>query len=155
MRAAACQRSEEANLETNFHLQQGMLIRSSRTTTGTFQQVVVPQTLRASVLCAAHDGLLAGHAGVRATLNRVLANCWWPGVKSDTRKYCQTCDACQKTVAHGRNRPVPLVHVPVIDEPFKRVAIDIMGPIHPSSNEGHTHVLSIIDMASRYPEAIR
>lgn len=65
-RAAARQGSEEDGIERCFHFQKGMLIRSFRAKLELVEQVVVP--LSVSVLCAAHDGLLAGHAGVRATL---------------------------------------------------------------------------------------
>ena len=44
--------------------------------------------------------------------------------------------------------------MPVITEPFSRVAIDIVGPITPASKRGHRYILTLIDMATRYPEAV-
>ena len=44
--------------------------------------------------------------------------------------------------------------MPVIETPFKRVAVDLIGPIHPPSKEGHRCVLTLVDYATRYPEAI-
>ena len=38
--------------------------------------------------------------------------------------------------------------------PFRRVSIDLVGPLSPPSDEKHTHILTIIDIATRYPEAI-
>ena len=43
---------------------------------------------------------------------------------------------------------------PLIDVPFKRIAIDLIGPIKPKSSEGYHYVLTIMDYATRYPEAI-
>ncbi|KAH3777801.1 hypothetical protein DPMN_179249 [Dreissena polymorpha] len=40
-------------------------------------------------------------------------------------------DAAMKTLAFVPLREVPLGEIPRIDTPFKRVAIDIVGPIHP------------------------
>ena len=43
--------------------------------------------------------------------------------------------------------------MPLIDVPFKRVAIDLIGPLTPTSSEGHKYILTMVDYASRYPEA--
>ena len=42
--------------------------------------------------------------------------------------------------------------MPLIDKPFKRVAIDLVGPISPPSEEGHRYTLA--DFATRHPEAV-
>lgn len=70
------------------------------------------------------------------------------------REYCRSCDICQRSVAKGRVPNVPLDFMPRITEPFKRVAIDLVGPLSPPPEEGHKYILSVIDVASRYPEAI-
>ena len=44
--------------------------------------------------------------------------------------------------------------MPLIDKPFKRVAIDLVGPIGPPSEDGHRYVLMLVDFATRYPEAV-
>jgi hypothetical protein len=44
--------------------------------------------------------------------------------------------------------------MPVIAEPFKRIAIDLVGPFVPASTSGNRYVLTIVDVATRYPEAI-
>ena len=49
---------------------------------------------------------------------------------------------------------VPLEKMPLIDKPFKRVAIDLVGPISPPSEDGHRYILTLVDFATRYPEAV-
>ena len=44
--------------------------------------------------------------------------------------------------------------MPLIDTPFKRVAVDLIGPIHPPSEQGHRYILTLVDYATRYPDAI-
>ena len=44
--------------------------------------------------------------------------------------------------------------MPLVDQPFKRVAIDLVGPIGPPSEEGHRYILTLVDFATRYPEAV-
>ena len=43
--------------------------------------------------------------------------------------------------------------MPLIDTPFKRVAVDLIGPIHPPSEQGHRYILTLVDYATRYPDA--
>ena len=42
----------------------------------------------------------------------------------------------------------------MIDIPFKRVAVDIVGPIEPRSEKKSRFILTMIDYATRYPEAV-
>lgn len=44
--------------------------------------------------------------------------------------------------------------MPIIDVPFKRVAIDLVGPIEPRTKNGNRYILSFVDFATRYPEAV-
>ena len=42
--------------------------------------------------------------------------------------------------------------MPLIDTPFKRVVVDIVGPIAPRGEAGHQYFLTLVDCATRYPE---
>lgn len=42
--------------------------------------------------------------------------------------------------------------MPIIDTPFSRIAMDVVGPLE-RSNAGHKYILVICDYATRYPEA--
>ena len=46
-----------------------------------------------------------------------------------------------------------MVPLPVIDEPFKRIAMYIVGPL-PRSRSEHRYVHVVCDYATRYPEAV-
>ena len=61
---------------------------------------------------------------------------------------------CQKTTAKGSVPRVPLGVMPLIDMPFRRVAVDLVGPISPPSEKGHRYILTLVDYATRYPEAV-
>src|SRR5678816_875237 len=41
-----------------------------------------------------------------------------------------------------------------IRDSFKRVAVDIVGPINPPSQEGFKYILTLVDYSTRYPEAV-
>ena len=42
----------------------------------------------------------------------------------------------------------------MIDTPFKRVSVQLVGPIEPRSDKKSRYILTMIDYASRYPEAV-
>ena len=44
--------------------------------------------------------------------------------------------------------------MPVMNVPFQRVAVDLIGPINPNTEEGHKYILTVIDYATKYPEAV-
>ena len=43
--------------------------------------------------------------------------------------------------------------MPLIDEPFRRVAVDLIGPLHPPTDKGNRYILTLVYYATRYPEA--
>ncbi|XP_037774647.1 uncharacterized protein LOC119571392 [Penaeus monodon] len=94
------------------------------------------------------------HFSHRKTAEKVFHKFFWPGAGAEIKRYCRSCHACQKTVPKGKIRKAPMVQMPVISEPFSRVAIDIVGPISPPSSRGHKYMLTLIDMATRFPEAV-
>jgi hypothetical protein len=87
-------------------------------------------------------------------LNRIQIAFYWPGMEGDIRRYCKSCDMCQRTVSRGRVQKIPLGNMPLIDTPFKRVGIDLVGPITPMSDRGFRYILTVVDYSTRYPEAI-
>ena len=117
------------------------------------KQLFLPHSLRGSVLEVAHDSILGGHLATKKTYDRVTSNFFWPGAYDDVSRYCQSCDICQRTIPKGRCGKTPLVAMPIIGEPFARVAIDLVGPL-PMSGRKHRWILTMVDCATRYPEAI-
>lgn len=47
--------------------------------------------------------------------------------------------------------PTPLIPLPIIEMPFERILMDLVGPL-PKSAWGHEHILVIVDYATRYPK---
>ena len=120
----------------------------------TVEQVVVPKELRIHVMGLAHESMMGGHLGVKKTMDKIQASFYWPGIHGDITRYCRSCDVCQKTLSKGKVTKVLLMKMPLIDTPFKRVAVDIVGPIHPMPDRHNRYILTIVDYATRYPEAI-
>ncbi|XP_037801935.1 uncharacterized protein LOC119596676 [Penaeus monodon] len=118
------------------------------------KQLVVPAKYRIDVMRLAHDALTAGHFSHRKTSSKIFDYFFWPGAGADIKRFCRSCPKCQKFSARGSVRKVPMKTIPVISVPFSRVAIDLVGPITPCSERGHKYILTLIDYATRYPEAV-
>ena len=118
------------------------------------KQVMVPKRLRPRIMEVAHGSIMRGHLGIKTTTDKIQSAFYWPGIQGDVTRFCKSCDVCQKTVNNGTVPKVPLQEMPLIYKPFKRVAIDLFGPISPPSEEGHRYILTLFDFATRYPEAV-
>ena len=70
----------------------------------------------------------------------------------DVADWCRSCETCQKCRKHRVPR-APIIPLPVVAEPFSRVAMDIIGPL-PRSRSGNRYVLVVCDYGTKYPEAI-
>ena len=118
------------------------------------KQVVLPSNRREQCIKLAHASILGGHMGVMKTLNGITHKFYWPGIQGDVTRYVKSCDICQRTMPRGKIPQVPLDDMPKIDVPFKRVAVDIIGPIYPVTNSGKRYILTMVDYATRCPEAV-
>ena len=90
-------------------------------------QLVVPKGLRQQVMSMNHESAFSGHLGAKKTEVRILLNFFWPGLRQDVIGFCSSFDVCQRTVKKENVKKVPLGSMPLIDMPFKRVAVDIVG----------------------------
>ena len=116
------------------------------------EQLVVPKSLRKAVLKMGHSVPWAGHLGQHKTLGRIAQRFHWPGFYQDVIDYCKSCPECQLTSKASRGTKAPLVNLPIVDVPFTRIAMDIVGPLE-RSRAGNRYILVICDYATRYPEA--
>ena len=82
---------------------------------------------------------------------RILQNFFWPGLRQGVIRFCLSCDVCQRTIKKGTVKKVTLVSMPFINTPFKRVAVDILGPI---VKQHIDHILTQVNYATTYPEAV-
>ena len=118
---------------------------------GAVEQLVLPQRCRETVLVMAHSVPMSGHLGKNKTAERLRRRFYWPTLFKDVAEYCRACEECQKCSSR-RGPKAPLVPLPVMEEPFQRIAMDIVGPL-PRSRLGNKYILVVCDYATRYPEA--
>ena len=144
--------------ESFYGFDKGVLMRYFRSPKvecgNTLSQVVVPEKLRTKVMKLGHECILAGHLAAKKTTERILSNFYWTNIWCDVARYCQSCDQCQRSIPKGRVTKVPMEQLPIIDEAFSRISIDLIGPIQPASERGHRYILTAVDFSTRYPEAV-
>ncbi len=86
---------------------------------------------------------------MREKLNRLFT---WPGLARDVTTYVNSCDTCLRA-NKGGNELHKLLERPIVDEPFRSVAIDIFGPL-PKGKGGAQYILTYVCMATRWPEEV-
>ena len=84
-------------------------------------QLVLPTKYRPLVMKMSHCILLAGHLGQDKTIRRILRQFYWPTLFKDVKTFCRQWEECQRS---STRKPLkaPLVPLPIIAEPFKRIA---------------------------------
>ena len=109
---------------------------------------IVPAEHRRSVFNSIHN---IAHPGTRATCRMVSARFVWPGQAADVKEWCRQCTNCGRAKAgQGEKTEIQKINIPATR--FSHVHVDLVGPWPPSS-AGHTHILTVIDRSTRWPEA--
>uniref|UniRef100_A0A9J7X964 Gypsy retrotransposon integrase-like protein 1 n=1 Tax=Cyprinus carpio carpio TaxID=630221 RepID=A0A9J7X964_CYPCA len=136
----------------HFVFQNGLLYCVAQRRGEEVKLLVVPRTKTQTIIELAHSHPMAGHLGAQNTTQRVRDRFHWPGMEAEIKRFCQACPDCQRT-SPQTPPPAPLIPLPIIEVPFERIGMDLVGPL-PKSARGHEHILVIVDYATRYPEAI-
>lgn len=137
----------------NFWWKDDLLFHSNTDHQGQMQeQVVVPRPYRKDLLELAHKSATSAHLGTKKTTAKLYRQFYWPGLSTDVKAACKECPECQKA-GKAKRQKVPLIPLPVIEEPFQRLAVDIVGPLK-WTKKGHKWILTVMDFSTRYPEAI-
>jgi len=153
-------RTSDLDGKTLFFLENGVLMRAWRdkemlNIPGTeCTQIVLPYCLRAAMLRLAHDIPAAAHLGMAKTKQRLDRHFYWPSLSQDIKRYVRSCDVCQRLGKGGKPPPASLHNLPVMSEPFSRIAIDIVGPLPKCRDTGNRFILTIIDHCTHFPEAV-
>ena len=112
--------------------------------------IVAPSGCRKQIMSIAHDNF--GHMSDKRTRHVISRKFVWLGMARDVSLWCRACTVCQR---QGKAKPhrAPMCQTPILTEPFDSVAIDLIGPF-PKAKGGYRYLLTLINLASRYPEAL-
>ena len=123
----------------SIHGKMGVLVHTLEDEGGeTSVRIVIPVDRHTQVLRLAHSTLTGGHFSHKKT-SVVLKKC---SLGRNIQNWCSTCPRCQKAAKHTGPK-APLKPLPVIQTPFHRIALDLVGPL-PRTKRGHQHLLTCI-----------
>ena len=115
-------------------------------------QLAVPKIMRDEILRSFHDSVAGGgHQGFERTYAALRLKYFWLTMWEDTRRYVQSCEACQQSKRDVHAKPPPLNPMPVADL-FQRWHIDILGGL-PTTKDKYKYVLLVVDSYSKWSEA--
>ena len=57
-------------------------------------QFIAPKALRKELFLHLHSSRIGGHLGISKTVENVRRRFYWPGCKTDIRRWCQQCSSC-------------------------------------------------------------
>ncbi|XP_077553575.1 uncharacterized protein LOC144168472 [Haemaphysalis longicornis] len=138
----------------SFHEKSGLWYRSYTDAKGQkYEQLLIPEKYRRQLLELAHENAWAGHLGLKKTKARLALEYYWPRCWKDIEGFVRSCDTCQRVGKSTDKWKAPMKLVPVITEPFRRLVIDIVGPL-PESENGCRYILTALCVATKFPEAV-
>ena len=134
-----------------FYMSQGLIWRIWLDDFGKpTEQLCVPTGYRERCLKAAHGCF--GHQGRNKMVQLLRPYFYWPNQSRSCRDHVKQCARCQ-TADKTTPRPNTMTPRPIVTQPFKDVAIDLVGPF-PTATGGFKHMITCVDTATRWPEAI-
>ena len=124
-------------------------------TTGNKKLLVIPESLKMTVLRNKHDVSTAGHMGVSKTISAIKAKYYWSSINKDVEVYIASCHKCLTKKTPKRKYVAPLIPIvrPVeLRKPWASVTVDYVGPLHKSAS-GNKYLCVFICNYTRWPEA--
>jgi hypothetical protein len=75
-----------------------------------------------------------GHPGIHQMLELVKRTFWWPTIKMDIKRYVKGCKQCQKNKSIRKPEHIPLNPLPILENPWQEISIDMISPLLKSEN---------------------
>ena len=114
------------------------------------EQLYLPAQYRNKCLRMSHENF--GHTGCNKMGEHIRRYFYWLSITADSIKHIKSCLVCQKK-DKSNPRPMTMQAREIVTVPSECVAINIVGPF-PVSKGGFGFLLTYLDMATRWPEAI-
>lgn len=107
----------------------------------------VPNQLRKQVFDTMHG---VTHPGTRASRKLIKEHFFWPNMNRDVGRWAKACVPCQKSKIYRHNSTPYGSFLEAAR--LEHIHCDIVGPLPPSEN--NRYIVTIIDRATRWPEAV-
>ena len=130
---------------SQYHLMEGVLyyVETDKTL-----HLIPPESDRRRLFEEVHSGTFGAHLRDAKVHGELSKHYWWPKMRSDISKWCQSCLVCA-TRYPGRAVHPPLTPIPV-EGPFHRVGVDVIQFI--TSHDGNRYAVVFTDYLTKWPE---
>ncbi len=108
----------------------------------------LPEFYRKDALCESHNQIFAGHNAAQKLYIKLTSSYFWPNMYPHVLKHTQTCLQCQQYKS-SRAKLVPLVPLPIPDQPNIRINADPFGPML-GTDKKLAYILCIPDAFTKY-----
>jgi hypothetical protein len=99
--------------------------------------------MRENILKEKHSGGLVGHFGYEKKFTQLNGSYYWPGMRTDVKKFMNRCRICQHT--KGKRQNTGLYHTfPVPERPWDVVSIDFLLGL-PRTQRGCDSIFLVVD----------
>ena len=112
-------------------------------------RLFVPDTdnLRLLITQSHHDHALAGHPGIKKTIQQIKRRFNWPGLDKFVTDFVKSCPDCRRAKAI-RHKPFgPLRFLPIPERPWSSLSMDFIEGLPPS--DGHDSILVVVDRLTK------
>ncbi|EYB82894.1 hypothetical protein Y032_0348g3182 [Ancylostoma ceylanicum] len=108
--------------------------------------LVVPEDKRRPIFDEAHHGNLGGHFNADKMFLQLRKTVFWPGMKTDLKRWCGQCQKCFLTNPKAVNTP-PLRPRSAV-RPFQIIGVDVleMG----LTSRGNRYIVTVVDHFTKY-----
>ena len=117
-----------------------------------YNQLVIPESLRADVLRHVHGGTALGHFGVNKTVSMLQKYGYWTGWRKDVEMAVRGCDVCNR-YRHGPRTKQGELQPQPSNFPMQKFHIDLTGP-HVRSKNGFVYLFTGICNFTKYLIAV-
>ena len=114
-------------------------------------QIVVPKSHRDRILTLSHEKW--GHFGHKKMLVSIKRSFFWRGMGRDCKYHARSCKICQNSNKSTEVK-APMIEREISSVPFEKICLNIVGSL-PNTRGGFRYILTYIDVATRWPEAVK
>jgi hypothetical protein len=114
-------------------------------------RLCVPAAMVPTILRKHHESPLEGAHSSTERMWQSLKNLFfWPRMKKDIKRFCESCDVCQKTKPRNFSNFGFLKPNNISGAPCEPVSLDLIGPL--PASEGYTAILVVVDRLSKHAQ---
>jgi hypothetical protein len=125
---------------TEYMIQERLLFRGN--------QLCIPKcSMRENLLKEKHSGGLGGHFGHDKTFSKLNGSYFWPGMRTNVKKFVDRCRICQHTKGKGQNIGLyqPL---PIPERSWDAMSMDFILGL-PRTQRGHDSIFVVVEIFSK------